>query len=350
VEFELLDARNNILGRFTTDRDGVITFNRNLAPGRYQIREVRAAEGYLLDERMHAVVILPDATVELVVENRLMTGNIRIEKRAAEANQITGDRAGAVLADAVFEITNEQYEVVDTITTDNRGVATSRDLPLGRYAIREITSPDFYLLYDGVFYADIRGHGDIIRFEVLNHPVDVEVTIEKTGNVEALAGDVIRYDFNNITNSSNIPLDDFFWRDILPEEVRLERIVTGTWNERLRYRVVFATNRNSSYRVWRADMLTTSNHELSVSDLNLAENEFVTSFRFEFGTVPTGFREVEAPHIFARVLEDLPHEHRIVNRVEVGGRVGDEYVYDTDSWVTIVFAFPRGPLPETGLQ
>jgi len=350
VEFELLDMRNNILGRFTTNRDGVISFSRNLAPGRYRVREVRAAEGYLLDDRTHEVTIRPDYTVELVVENRLMVGNIQIVKRAAAANSITGDREGDTLEGAVFEITNERLEVVDTITTDSRGVATSRDLPLGRYAIREITSPDFYLIYDGVFYADVRMHGDLIRFEVLNHPVDVEVTITKHGNEEALAGDVIRFDFEGIANESNIPLDDFFWRDILPEEVRLERVVTGTWSDRVRYRLVYSTNLNSQYRVWRDNMLSTVSHELEVSDLNLRTNEFVTSFRFEFGTVPAGFREVEAPHIFTRVLEDLPHEHRIVNRVEVGGRVGDEYVYDTDSWVVVVFAAPRGPLPQTGLQ
>jgi len=350
VEFELLDMRNNILGRFTTDRDGVIAFSRNLAPGRYQVREVRAAEGYLLDDRLHVVTIRPDETFELVVENRLMVGNIQIVKRAASANAITGDRAGATLEGAVFEIVNERLEVVDTITTDSRGIAVSRDLPLGRYAIQEITSPDFYLLYDGVFYADIRMHGDLIQFEVLNHPADLEVTIDKRGNVEALAGDVIRYDFTNIANESNVALDDFFWRDILPEEVRLERIVTGTWSDRVRYRLVYTTNLNSNNRVWRDNMLSTVNHELDVSDLNLAANEFVTSFRFEFGTVPPGFREVDAPYIFVRVLDDLPHEHRIVNRVEVGGRVGDDFVYDLDSWVTIVFAFPRGPLPQTGLQ
>ena len=349
VEFELLDRGRNSLGRFTTNRYGLIVFGRNLAPGRYYLRETRAAEGYLLDERAHPITIVQGETTEIIIENRLMVGNIQIVKRAASANPITGDRAGAALAGAVFEITNERLEVVDTITTDERGIAISRDLPLGRYAIREITSPDFYLIYDGVFYADIRAHGDLIRFEMQNHPVDLEVTIEKRGNVEALAGDVIRFDFTNIANESNVELDDFFWRDILPEELRLERLVTGTWNERVRYRVVYTTNLRNTYRVWQDNMLSTVNHTLEVSDLNLAANEFVTSFRFEFGTVPPGFRENLAPHIYTRVLEDLPHEHRIVNRVEVGGRVGDDYVYNKDSWVTIVFGEPRGPLPRTGL-
>jgi len=351
VEFEILDAQNNILGRFTTDREGIITFGRNLAPGRYQIREHRAAPGYLLDERRHWVTIPDDGSaVELVLYNQLKRGQIQIVKRAAEANRVTGDRAGALLSGAVFEIINERLDVVDTIETDSRGVAISSMLPLGRYAIREVESPDFWLLYEGIFYADIRMHGDLIRFEVLNHPADLEVTIDKRGNVEALAGDVIRFDFTNIANESNVPLDDFFWRDILPEEVRLERLVTGTWSDRVRFRVVYATNLRSNYRVWQANMLSTVNHELDVADLNLAANEFVTSFRVEFGTVPAGFREDATPHIFTRVLDDLPHEHRIVNRVEAGGRVNDDYVYDLSSWVTIVFAFPRGALPQTGLQ
>ena len=68
-------------------------------------------------------------------------------------------------------------------------------------------------------------------------------------------------------------------------------------------------------------MLTTSNHELNVSDLNLAENEFVRAASgLNSARCPhAGFREAEIPHIFARLIEDLPHEHRIVNRVEVGG-------------------------------
>jgi uncharacterized surface anchored protein len=153
---------------------------------------VRAAAGYLLDERPHSVVVREGATTKLVVENRLMVGNIQIVKRAAEVNAITGERAGATLAGAVFEIVDERLEVVDTIKTDGRGMAISIDLPLGRYAIREVESPVFWLLNDEIFYAEIKTHGDLIRFEVLNYPADLEVTIDKRGNVEVLAGDVLQ--------------------------------------------------------------------------------------------------------------------------------------------------------------
>ena len=114
--------------------------------------------------------------------------------------------------------------------------------------------------------------------------------------------------------------------------------------------MVYTTNQNIQYRVWRDNLSTTSSHTLDVSELRLVEGEFITSFRAEFGTVPAGFRQVEARHIYTRVLDCLAHEHRIVNRTDVGGRAGDESVYSTDSWMTVVFAAPRGRLPQTGLQ
>jgi len=269
-------------------------------------------------------------------------------KKAADANAITKAKAGAVLAGAVFEVVNEKLEVVDTITTDSRGIATTKDLPLGKYAIQEITAPKYYVLDDSVFYAEIKLHGDVVRFEVLNTPVVIGVSVEKRGNVEALPGDLIRYDFSNIANLSNIPLDEFFLHDALPTDaVRLEKLVTGTWSERVKYKVVYRTNLKTTYRVWKDNLLTTVNHELDVSDLKLAANEFITDFKIEFGTVQPGFHEVDAPYILTRVLDDLPHEYRFVNKTDVGGKCGDEFVYDTDSWVTVAFSV-RGPLPRTG--
>ena len=350
AEFLLYGLDNNIIGSFVSDVNGLIVFPQWLPAGDYQLREIRSPANFVLLEHPIPITLTPGETKEIEIPNEPMRGKIQIIKRAAEANSITGDRAGAVLEGAVFEIVNEDLEVVDEITTCERGMATSRYLPLGRYAIREIESPDFWLLYDGIFYAEIRLHGDLIRFEVLNHPADINVTVEKRGNQEALAGDLIRYDFYNISNDSNIELHDFFWRDRLPSELQLERLVTGTWSDRLRYRVVYTTNLNNQYRVWRSDLLTTTNHELDISELDLRENEHITSFRLEFGTVPPGFREADPPRIYTRVQEDLPHEHRIINRTDVGGRVGNERVYENDSWVTVVFATPRGRLPLTGLQ
>ena len=75
-----------------------------------------------------------------------MKGQIQIIKKAADDNPITKDKAGALLEGAVFDVYNEKLEVVDTITTDSKGVATTKPLPMGTYGIKEIAAPEHYLL------------------------------------------------------------------------------------------------------------------------------------------------------------------------------------------------------------
>ena len=163
-------------------------------------------------------------------------------------------------------------------------------------------------------------------------------------------GELTRYDFSNISNAGNIALDEFYLHDELPGEVQLETLFTGKWSERLKYKVVYRTNLKKEYRTWKSDLLTTTSYELSVSDLKLAANEYVTDFKLILGTVEPGFHETEAPYVLARVLDTLEHETRIVNKADAGGKCRDEWAYNTDSWVTIAQAQPKKPLPKTGLQ
>ncbi len=125
--------------------------------------------------------------------------------------------------------------------------------------------------------------------------------------------------------------------------------LTGTWSERVKYRVVYKTNRRSEYRVWKDKLTSTVNNTLDVASLNLPTNEHITEFKLEFGTVEPGFREETAPYILTRLLNDLPHEHRFVNKTDAGGKCGDEIIYSTSEWVTVAFgAKEKGPLPKTG--
>jgi hypothetical protein len=151
---------------------------------------------------------------------------------ADDYNDFTKDRKGAALANAKFEIYNNKMELVDTVKTEGRnGIATSAYLPLGVYGIKEVSSPDYYFTDGEMFYAELKIHDDLVKFRVENTPVHLEVSVEKRGVGEAQAGSSIYYDFSKIRNNSNVPLSEFYLRDILPTEaVRLEKIWTGVWN------------------------------------------------------------------------------------------------------------------------
>lgn len=347
--FNLYDAKNNLLGEYETNQDGIIEFPRELPEGRYKLKEIKC-DGYVVDPTIRTVELKAGETTEITVENRPMRGQIQIVKKAADDNPITKDKAGALLDGAEFTIYNDKLEVVDVIVTEN-GTATSKTLPLGTYAIKETSSPEYYRTDSKVFYATLKVADDLVRFEVLNESVDVNVTVEKRGNVEVLAGDIMSYEFSEIRNDSNVPLDDFYWHDKLPSEVRLGKIITGTWSERLTYSVEYKTNKKSGWKTLKTGLSSKTSHTLDCGReaLDLAAGEYVTEIRFNFGTVQAGFHEESGPVLYVTTLANLDDGYRIINRTDVGGRIGEEWIVAKDTWITVVWGKPKGDLPKTGV-
>jgi uncharacterized repeat protein (TIGR01451 family) len=189
----------------------------------------------------------------------------------------------------------------------------------------------------------------IIKREFLNYSANTGVTIRKTGNNEAMPGDTIRYEIRELRNDSTVPLTDFFWRDVLPADaVRLSSIVTGTYNQSLRYKVVVTTNKGET-RVIADNLSTTVNNVIDCSPaaLGLRNDEYITSFTLIFGTVRAGFTKVTNPQVAVTVKKDLPNGYEFANKVDIGGKVGSEWVIGASTWVTKCFA-PPTKLPRTG--
>ena len=102
-----------------------------------------------------------------------------ITKRSSEFNELTGLPAGSPLSGAVFEIYNITGNLVDKISSDRNGIAASKGLPVGVYTIKEVSAPRYYALNDRTLLAEIRHNGDIVRFEVLNSSISLNLTIRK---------------------------------------------------------------------------------------------------------------------------------------------------------------------------
>lgn len=337
--FLLYDSRDNLLGEYTTDQNGLIVFGTSLQAGKYKLKEIKAPEGYVLDETVRTITVKSGTTTEIEIENELQVGNIQIVKVSNGKNEVTGDKKGDGLSGAVFEIYDEDLNLVDKIETDGRGIATSDDLPLGKYIIKEVEAPRYYFTDGKPLYAEIKTHGDLVRFRVENTPIDIEVSVEKRGVAETMSNEVIRYTFSDIANKSNCSLDDFYWRDNLPEEVRIQSLNTGTWNQRGTYDVYIKTNKKSGWRRIERGLHTNVEYTIDLTGdaLGLASNEYVTDFKLEFGTVDAGFAADTDPYIKVKVNDDLDAGTQIVNTTDVGGRKGHEWTYDRDSWITVVY-------------
>ena len=348
--FLLYDSNRNPIGEYVTDQDGYIYADEGLTDGRYYLREIKAAPGYVLDPELKTIYVRYGSTTEIEWSNTAECGQIQIIKKSANDNPINGLPAGTLLEGAVFEIYDKAGNVVDTIKSDRNGRAISKTLPLSRYTVREIKAPANYSINPTVMTAYLEHEGQIATFEVQDSSVSTGISIKKTGPVQAVPGQPIRYVFSQIKNSSNVALDSFYWRDQLPAQVTLSKIVTGSYNQPLSYKVVYKTNLSGDYRTL-ADNLSTS--KIYVLDarpavLGLAANERVTEVMFVFGIVPAGFAQVETPYIYATARSGLANNASVVNVADVGGLYNGQWIQAVSRWLTTVYTKTTAKLPKTG--
>ena len=169
---------------FYTNNDGYLITPEKLEYGTgYSLVEVSAPYGYTLNsEPVYFDVTADNATeenavtvVEVTKSNTAQKGVLRISKSGEVFSSVT--EADGIyqpvfavkrLAGAVYEITVAEDiitpdgtlrasvgEVVDTVTTDETGLAESKPLYLGKYEIREITAPVGYVLNTEVHTAEL---------------------------------------------------------------------------------------------------------------------------------------------------------------------------------------------------
>ena len=352
VKFVLYDANKKPIGEYTSDDEGYIYIDEipGGLSGRFYLRELEAAPGYTLDKQYKTVYVSPGKTVEIEWENTAVTGQIQIYKYAAEYNEVTGTAAGTPLKGAVYEIVNARSgKVVDYITTDARGVAASKPLPLTRYQIREVTAPAYWQLDPTVHDVTLEYPGQIIKLSAYDKPASLGVTITKRGNAQVMAGQSMRYDLT-VANTSNVPLESFFWHDKIPYDVaRPTTLTTGTYSARLNYRILYKTNCNTSYQVLASNLLTSNNYSFSLNAIPMQAGEVVTDIYFDFGKVPVGFQSVVNPTLSVMVNGNTVNGYQMVNRADVGGKYQGTWQTATASWVTIIRRLWNTPtLPKTG--
>ena len=349
VTFLLYDDTNTPIGQYTSDDRGYV-YIEDLASGRYYLRELEN-EGYIVDTEKKTVYVRSGETTEITWENTPVTGQIQITKTSEDYNSINGWPAGTPIPNTEFEIYNARTgKLVDTIRTDKNGVAVSKPLPLARYEVIESKAADFYGLDKTPIEVEIEYAGQIVKAAMTNKSLYTNVSIKKTGYVEVMPGQTLRYDFTDIANNSTTALESFYWRDTLPAFAHLQKIVTGTWNVQGSYKIVYKTTLSGdAWRVLADNLSTQQNYVLDASPaaLGLASGEKVTEFMVVFGIVPANFRQVEAPAVYCTASQWLTGGSQIVNQADVGGVHDGQWIMATSRWVTKVYK-PAEPLPRTG--
>jgi len=159
AKYEVIDSNNKVVATLTIGSDNTATTD-NLPTGTYTIKEIQAPTGYYLNEKTYKATISSGDTVNVLVEDSVIKGKIKINKKDSITNSCTPSGEASLIG-AKYEIKNHKGEVVDTLTIGNDCSATSKELPYGNYTIKEIQAPTGYNIDTNTYNANIQNNNTI---------------------------------------------------------------------------------------------------------------------------------------------------------------------------------------------
>ncbi|SFT01499.1 SpaA isopeptide-forming pilin-related protein [Bacillus sp. 103mf] len=182
AEFTIYNQQGQEVSKGITDANGIVTFK--LPYGTYTYKETFAPEGYILSENTFSFEIKEDGQiVKHVVENKEnptpeiptpevpeeTLGSLKIMKFNENKKPLKG---------AVFEVSNENGDIKQNITSDDTGVAELHQLPIGTYIVKEVQAPEGYVLDPTIKKVEVQTN-ETALLEVENKHIQGELQISK---------------------------------------------------------------------------------------------------------------------------------------------------------------------------
>ena len=199
-------AAGEVVDTITTDEDGTAV-SKELYPGKYTVREIRAPGGTVLNTEPKTVELTENADGE-ITEALVSFTNSRQKaavsvKKQLEQNNDFGIGMGNEIASVTFglyaaeELTAADGSVIpadgilDIISVDLEGKATcTADLPLGSYYLMELSTDEHYLLSQNKYPFTFSYAGqDIPLVEITVNEGEVITNTLRTGKIMGVKRD-----------------------------------------------------------------------------------------------------------------------------------------------------------------
>ena len=154
AQFKFRDTTNNYTATFTANRNGEVLITGLAGDRIYEVTEIKAPNGYIIDRRVHKVDLRGQGgkTYTLVLNNQAQKGAIKIIKQDTDTRKR--------LAGAKFRFRDTTNNYTATFTANGNGEVLIPGLSSDRiYEITEIQAPTGYALDSRVHRIDLRGQG-----------------------------------------------------------------------------------------------------------------------------------------------------------------------------------------------
>ena len=141
VKFNVYDKNGKLVDTLTTDENGeAVSSKLPLMYNPYTVKEVETGMLYELNETPQTIELEEDQIKDLTFENERKKGQLQVTK-------VDLDNTDTKLEGVTFEIYKEDGTKIDTMTTDENGIATSHKLPAyDRYFLKEVKTLNNYRL------------------------------------------------------------------------------------------------------------------------------------------------------------------------------------------------------------
>lgn len=196
TQFKFRDTTNNYTATFTADRNGEVLIPGLAGDRIYEITEIKAPNGYIIDRRVHKVDLRGQGgkTYTLVLNNQAQKGAIKIIKQDTDTRKR--------LAGAKFRFRDTTNNYTATFTANGNGEVLIPGLSSDRiYEITEIQAPTGYALDRKVHRIDLRGQGTKTYTLVLNNKANygaIKIIKQDVETKTRLAGAV--FEWKDTTN------------------------------------------------------------------------------------------------------------------------------------------------------
>ena len=154
AKYQIVDINNNVVDTIIINNDCTGT-SKELPYGKYKVKEIEASKGYKRDNNIYDVSIDSD-NLEINVTSReeIIKGKIKITKQDSETNTCKPLGEG-ILSGAKYQIVDINNNVVDTITINDNCTGTSKELPYGKYKVKEIEASKGYKIDNNIYDVSI---------------------------------------------------------------------------------------------------------------------------------------------------------------------------------------------------
>lgn len=182
VKYKIEDENGTFLGEYITNENGEINlklFNTNDL--KIKVKEIESLNNYKIDTNVYEYLVKPNSSLNIELYNEKKKGYIEIIKKTKSYNKWTKLPENYPLEDVCFNILDEEFNVVDSLKTNEYGYAISKKLPIGKYYIKETKTNDYYEIKSELIEIEILSDEDKVNVQILNDNVFIEEKLPVTG-------------------------------------------------------------------------------------------------------------------------------------------------------------------------